>query len=316
MKILYLCYWGINDSLSQSTVYPNLIRLAQLESTKRIIVVSIERGPRPRQILSPQHEKLDYTSLVTGLGFCDKLNDFTVFPYKLNQLCKKHKIDIMLGRGALAGSLLYLTWRKNKISFYVESFEPHSQYMADSGVWMRKGLKYRIQKFLERRQMENAAGLMPVSIAYLEKLRVMGVSKERIQMVPCTVEIERFKFSQRDRIVGREQLGFLPADIVGIYVGKFGDIYHSIGEAFAFFKQAFDFYGVNFRLILLSQVKDKDLELWCKNYNIPKERIHLYFVNHDQVGAFLSISDFAYALIKPGPSKKYCSAIKIGGVLG
>lgn len=312
MKILYLCYWGIKDPLSQSTVYPNLMRLAQLEKIQKIIVVSIEREPIPHEVLLPQHEKLDYTSLASGLKFSDKLSDFMFFPHKLHQFCEKHKIDAMLGRGALAGSLLYLTWKKNRISFYVESFEPHSQYMADSGVWMRKGLKYLIQNFLERKQMENASGLMPVSTTYLDKLKVMGVSEERIQMVPCTVEIEKFKFSQRDRIIGREQLGFLPGDIVGIYVGKFGDIYHSMGEAFVFFKQAFNFYGVNFRLILLSKVKDSDLALWCENYSIPKERIHVFFVNHDEVSAFLSISDFAYALITPGPSKKYCSAIKIG----
>ncbi|GAB1445882.1 hypothetical protein MASR2M41_16140 [Flammeovirgaceae bacterium] len=249
MKILYLCYWGINDSLSQSTVYSNLIRLAQLENTESIVVVSIEREPIFHQVSLPQHEKLEYTSLVSGLGFRDKLNDFMIFPNTLNQLCKKHKIDTMLGRGALAGSLLYLTWKKNRISFYVESFEPHSQYMRDSGVWMRKGFKYLIQRFLERKQMENASGLMPVSTTYLEKLKVMGVSKERIQMVPCTVEIEKFKFSQRDRIIGRKQLGFLPHDIVGIYVGKFGDIYHSMEEAFAALKQAFNYCGFSLRLI-------------------------------------------------------------------
>lgn len=312
MNILYLCYWGINDTLSQSTVYPNLIRLAELDRIHRIIVVSIEREPILRTVSLPKNDKLQYTVLVSGLGFRDKLNDFISFPNQLNELCKKHKVDAMLGRGALAGSLLYLAWKKNRIPFYVESFEPHSEYMLDSGVWSKTGLKFQIQKFLEKKQMENASGLMPVSKTYQEKLKAIGISAERIQMVPCTVDIRKFNFSQSERIVGRERLGFSVNDRVGIYVGKFGDIYHSLAEAFSYFKQAFTFYGSKFKLILLSKVEDSEIQEFCDYYNLPKEQIQTYFVNHDEVATFLSISDFAYAFIKPGPSKRYCSAIKIG----
>ncbi|QNH61467.1 glycosyltransferase [Hymenobacter sediminicola] len=315
MRILFLSYWGLDDPLTISTVFPHLRILQQRPDVESILLVTIERnGAAPVFQPSFNTDKITYAPLVSEPGrnvLITKTDDFLRFPKQLIQLAAEHRSDFLLARGAPAGALAYLVWKQNKLPFYVESFEPHADYMLESGVWQRFDPRYLFQRYWEKKQKELALGLMPVAENYRRQLMQEGVPSGRIVTVPCSVNLTDFKYDVSQRAQVRAQLGF-PADaVVGIYVGKFGDIYYD-QEAYDLFRAAAEHFGDAFRLIVLTPNPLQEVQANLKAVGLDGTRSFVTKAPHHEVPGYLSAADFAFAPIKPAECRKFCSPIKVG----
>ncbi len=310
-KILFICYWGLEDVLTAATVQPRLEILQKLSYIEEILLVTVERGDKPKSSLRHLSKVKHYSLFSKGfpLGFITKINDFITFPEKLARLVKDNNIDVVLAHGAPAGALAYKVWQQARIPFYVSSFEPHADYMAESKVWSKSGLKYIFQKRWERKQIKYAAGLMPVANSYAIEVAKKISDERRICTVPCTVNIETFQYLPEDRKQIRKNLG-LNKTVVGIYVGKFGGLYYN-EEAFQIYQQCFSLIP-DFKLIILSPQSADEIYAMLRKQGISLERVYIGQVQHEEVPAYLSAADFAFATYKPGSSKKYLSPVKIG----
>jgi glycosyltransferase involved in cell wall biosynthesis len=313
MKILFLSYWSAYEGLSSATVIPNLRILAGFEAVDEIIFCSIEREnqePVPL-LLDPKIKHIPLISDLQASVLITKANDFFKFPKALVSICRTHKIDLILCRTSLAGALGYLVHKRINIPFAVESFEPHADYMVDSGVWKTFDPRLWIQRYFERRIKKTAHTLFPVSNHYQEKLLLEGIRQERIIVQPCCVASDDFAFSPADRTRIRKNHNIPDGATVGIYVGKFGGIYYD-SEAFELYAAAFRFFGGSFFLIILSADNSDGVQSYLKQFHIPEDRVVFLKVAHHEVPAYLSAADFAFSTIKPAPSRRYCSPIKDG----
>jgi glycosyltransferase involved in cell wall biosynthesis len=204
-----------------------------------------------------------------------------------------------------------VVWRQSNTPFLVESFEPHADYMLESGVWKRFDLRFIFQKRWEQKQKKYALGLMPVAENYRRKLIEEGVPEEKIRTAPCSVSLTMFGFDWEKRQKMRASLTLAGDTTVGIYAGKFGGLYLE-GEAFKLYKAAFRFFP-NFHLVILTPT---ELHEWVfqqiEESDLPRTKISVKSVNHDQVPDYLSMSDFAYGTYKPGSNTAYLSPVKIG----
>ncbi|MEI6949498.1 hypothetical protein V9K67_20090 [Paraflavisolibacter sp. H34] len=314
MNILYLCYWGLSEGLTQATVFPHLKLLAASDKVEQIIFVTIERngaGGNPAEI--PGHPKVVYRPLVSRnfpVNLLNKINDFVIFPGALKSLIREFDIKKVIARGSPAGALVYKICKEKQIPYYVESFEPHADYMLESDVWRKSDPRYLFQKKWEEKIKSTAAGLMPVAENYKAQLVTEGVCSSRIVTVPCSVDLQRFAFDdgQRQRI--REKLQVAPGALVSIYVGKFGGIYYD-EEAFELFRRLMKIVP---SLVIIILTPDNHAALFDKieKFGLPKERFRILTATHQEVPYYLSAADFALATIKPAPSRKFCSAIKVG----
>ena len=319
MRILFLGYWSLLDGLTTSTIFPHLHLLQAREDVTAIRLVTIERGPPTQVALSLPPEvvalsKLSFEPLQSRPGrnvILNKIEDFTRFPAELVKQVAAFQPDFILARGAPAGALAYLVWQKIKLPFYVESYEPHADYMLESGVWRRYDPRYLFQRHWEKRQKQVALGLMPVAENYHRQLLTEGVPKERISTVPCSVDAASFAFKEPDRQRLRQQLGFDTTATVGVYVGKFGGIYYD-EEAFAVFRAAADYFGPAFRLIVLTPDPVASVLTKLRAVGLAAEQVFVTKAPHAEVPNYLSVADFAFATIKPAPCRLFCSAIKIG----
>jgi hypothetical protein len=319
MRILFLGYWSLHDGLTISTVFPHLRLLQERCDVEAIRLVTIERGDTAQAelIFAPGYstKKITFEPLRSKRSrnvILNKIEDFTRFPSELAHQVHVFKPDFILARGTPAGALAYLVWQKTKLPFYVESFEPHADYMLESGVWRRYDPRYQFQRHWEKRQKQVARGLMPVAENYRQQLIAEGVPAARIATVPCSVDAAAFAFTKTGRQQMRERLGFTnPEIVVGIYVGKFGGIYYDV-EAFQVFRAAADHFGDAFRLILLTP--DPEPEVRCKlaAVGLALNVVVVIKAPHAEVPLYLSAADFAFATIKPAPCRLFCSAIKIG----
>ena len=311
MNILFLSYWGINEGLSQATVIPHLKILSGLSRVDKIIYVSIERNHEKIEPL--QIEKLEHRPLYSrniSPYYLNKIYDFTWMPKKLVYWCELEKIDKVICRSSMAGALGWMVWKKIKIPFYVESFEPHSEYMREAGVWKIYDPRYWFQKYWEKQQKRYAKLLMPVSNKYREYLIKEGVSELKIKVVPCAVNIEKFKFNEHERKKIRQQLNISDRTVVGIYVGKFGGIYYSV-EALDILKICQDTINDCFIIVLSNQSRNM-IKTGMQKFGIDVKRVLIDQVEYNQVPAYLSSADFAFCFHKPHNFSMAYSPIKNG----
>ncbi|MDJ0364545.1 hypothetical protein QMK33_05225 [Hymenobacter sp. H14-R3] len=318
MRILFLGYWGLNEGLTTSTVFPHLRLLQERSDVEAIRLVTIERGMEAQAELTfaPGFEanKISFEPLRSkpaGNVFLNKIEDFTRFPNELVKQVAAFKPDFILARGSPAGALAYLVWKKTKLPFYVESFEPHADYMLESGVWRAYDPRFLFQQYWEKRQKQLALGLMPVAENYRQQLMKEGVPAERIVTVPCSVNAAAFAFEAGVRARVRERLDWPAEVVVGVYVGKFGSIYYD-EEAFQVFRTAADFFGAAFRLIILTPDPLPEVQAKLAAAGLAASQVFVTKAAHHEVPDYLSAADFAFATIKPAPCRLFCSAIKIG----
>jgi glycosyltransferase involved in cell wall biosynthesis len=318
MRILFLGYWGLHDGLTTSTVFPHLRLLQERPDVQAIRLVTIERGPQAQDELmfDPGFavHKISFEPLRSRPGrnvILNKIEDFTRFPAELIKQVAEFRPDFILARGAPAGALAYLVWQKTKLPFYVESFEPHADYMLESGIWRRYDPRYLFQRYWEKQQKQLALGLMPVAENYRQQLIAEGVPANRIATVPCSVDATAFSFTEVARQRIRQKLSFATDAIVGIYVGKFGGIYYD-DEAFKVFNVASQSFKEGFRLIILTPDPIDEVKRKLSQAGLKENHTYVTKANHTEVPDYLSAADFAFATIKPAPCRLFCSAIKVG----
>lgn len=312
MRILFLGYWPYRDVLTQSTVLPHLEVLSEFEEVEQIVFCSIERESKGVEVASGIKKTLHIPLHSKNLRFTivNKINDFIIFPRQIVSVIREHNIDYVIARGAPAGALMYLVWKKTKIPYTVESFEPHSGYMLDSGTWKSWDPRYIFQKRWEEKQKQTADKLIVVSHNYREKLVSEGVPPEKVLLMPCEVDPSRFEVEESIRSKIRKQLGIGEKTTVGIYIGKFGDIYMD-DEAFELFKQATDFIEDFFLIIGSPQDRSEILDK-LERANFPKNRFWVEQIPFEKVPDYLAAADFAFSTIRSTPNRRYCSPIKNG----
>ncbi len=313
-RILFLGYWNLEDGLTYSTIFPHLRILKELPQVEYLHFANTQRESLNKGSLVAIDELgIDYSPLYSKnfvINNLNKIYDFIHFPRLIEQICKRHKINCIIARGAPAGSLAYLVWKKINVPFVVESFEPHAEYMRAAGVWQSFDLRYLFQKHWEKKQKQNAQALITVALNYKEQLISEGISDSKVYLAPCAVDTMLF-YSDTNLRSQMRQSYQIPFDAkVGIYAGKFGGLYLK-EEAFTIFKKAFQQIS-NFHLLLLTNTNSEWLEQQIRLNQLPIDRIIVDFVPYSKVNRYLNMADFAFALYKTNRVSAFLSPVKIG----
>jgi glycosyltransferase involved in cell wall biosynthesis len=312
VRVLYLGYWGLDDGLTKATVLPHVRELAGSQRVSSLLLVTVERKARTASggldIAGVQHNALEASNLRPNLAA--RSADFLRFPLQLARLCEAHRIDLLLARGAPAGALAHLVQAHRGVEYAVESYEPHADYMLDGGVWAPWDPRHLFQRRWEQRLEQQARWLLPVSENFRAVLISRGVPGDRIHVCPCTVDETQFAFSADDRQRTRAQLGLGETVPVGIYVGQFGGTYLDV-DAFIIFR-AFAEADPRFSLVVLTPDEAVTVADIARRAEFPKARLRVLNVAHAEVPRYLSAADVGFATIRPAPSRRFCSPVKVG----
>lgn len=321
MTIFFFAYWGVHEGLTAATVLPNLRLLAADERVRRIVLFTMERVGANAQAATASVdlgiEKVQHVAVVLRPFWLRPLSKWldlrAVYKAALREGEREGAPSWLICRGAPAAVFGYWLSARWGVPYSVESFEPHAAYMVESGVWSAGGLATRVQRYYEKKAKATARLLCVVSLNYLRQLQEYEhIDSNRLQLVPCVVDLQRFAPQSADVVQAmRERIGYREGERVGVYVGKFGSIYYD-AEAFAWFRAALDYYGGNFRLLLLSPTPKAELEAKLRAVGFPLEKVYICLAAHEEVAAYLSAADFAFSPIRPAPSRRFCSPIKDG----
>ena len=210
-----------------------------------------------------------------------------------------------------AGSLGYVLSKASGKPLIIDSYEPHAEAMVENKTWSRKGLKFKILFFLEKKQTRHAKILISATKGMhgyaLEKYKV-NISNFYVK--PACVDLNKFNTLKRKNPSLLLQLK-LENKIVCVYAGKFGGIYLT-KEVFDFFAAAEKFWGDRFRVLLLTPHDKETLFKWAMDSNFSADKMVIRFVSHDKIPDYLGVGDFGITPVKSIPTKRFCTPIKDG----
>lgn len=312
MRILYISYWSLSDPLTAAAIYPYLPIMVR-DKGAEVVLYTFETSrdrleERPFSMPGVEHRPLHPRRWLNG----------TLAKVELIARGRKELIreacdggyDLVFAKGSMAGAFAHMVHSATGLPYVVESFEPHSEYMAECGVWPKGGLRYRFFGHYERLQVQHAQRIITVTHNHRNDLIASGVDPQRVSVIPSITDLERFKFNADDRGRRRKELGIPDHARVGIYVGKFGGLYFD-HEAFTIFKRSMERHDDQ-HVIVLSPMDREWINGRALAAGIDLSRFHVLSVQHHDVPSYLSAADTAFSPIKPAPIKLYQCPVKNG----
>jgi glycosyltransferase involved in cell wall biosynthesis len=310
-RIHFISYWPRFSGITQSSVIPTIAYLIKQGIANHIFLYTREIDISKNQ----KHEmlKVSWCPVLIGRFENSGLQLIETTISFLNLICNEpRQKSLIIARGATAGGIAWFISKLTRIPFIVESFEPHSAYMTESGVWPKNSLKARLQRYLEKKQIINACALITVSRAYTELLQAEYKQLSNVYTIPCTVSFQMFNLKHPGELYQNIlNAGYhLSADTkIGIYVGQFGDIYYK--EEFFELLASLQNQDPNFFQIILTPKPDLVYDL-IEDYKINKQQVMAKAVDWTEIPLYLRIADFGICLVRQSKHKRFCSPIKTG----
>lgn len=312
MRVYFISTWSSESGLSNATVHPHLDQLASDSRVDEIVYFSVESLSGAK-----------YMEATGKVLHCPVVQDKVSIPilssalkhwattHEILEMAANKRPDLVICRGAPAGIYGYKLWRRFGTPYYVESFEPHAEYMRQSGTWTRFDVKYLIQNRWEALVKKTASGLITVSDGYADFLiEKEDLPADKVLSVPCWVDSIKFDFDSEVRSVIRKRLGIEDA-LTCVYLGKFGGLYYD-EEAFRAFGVIQNQVGGSLFLILLTSSDKKYVRKLLQKYGFEKHQYIIELVPHESISDYLSAADFAISFHKSIPLAFSFSPIKYG----
>ncbi len=317
-NILVITQWGYREGLIQSYTLPYLKIIHAINPGATIYLVTQEKtGLEKNQndLRTIKQELLAYNIVLVPEKY-HRAGAAKYFFLAINFL--KHLLFIF-SKGVKhihtfctpAGGYGYILSKFSGRPLIVDSYEPHSEYMLDCGVWKEDQFAFKVLNILEKKQAQRAKYLIAATRAIVgHSEKKFGIDISPWDVKPACVDLERFSFHEGKAKKLREQLQFADK-IVCVYAGKFGDFYLK-EEVFEFYKVAFDYWKERFHVLLLSDITATELDEYCHQFQLNRSAFTLVMAPHNLVPDYLSASDFGLSPYRPTFSKKFCTPIKNG----
>ncbi len=311
--LLFLDYWSLHEPLTQATVLPTLRMVMAERLADRIVLVTVERGEQAVVKGSALAAGIDHVPLTASAWPPRPVArgwDLVRMVPRLAAVVRREKVGFIMARGVVAGGYAHFVSRVTGVPYGVDYFEPHNRYMTDVGEWRPGGPLDRGLAWLIRQQVRSAQKFVTVSWNYRRQLIAEGAEPGHALTAPCPVDAERMRYDPADRDRIRKRHGWADA-CIGIYVGKFGGLYHR-EQAFRAFAEAQRLIGDRFAMIILSPHPEEEVRAGLQAGGFKGNRFIIKHADHREVAEHLSAADIAFAIYRGTPSSACISPMKIG----
>lgn len=209
-RTLYICYFGLREPLVQTQVLPYLRHLALAGIKANLLTFEPQLQDRwSNDALADQRKQL----LEDGINWYSlpyhKSPSLPATAYDIVagarfavKLARREGLDVLHARAhvPMAMALLALRFVGLRLVFDIRGLM--AEEYADAGVWKAHSLPYRLVKRLERAGIRRADQIVVLT----ERLRDWLVQNnlkqaERIQVIPCCVDFDRFAVEQNAEAV-------------------------------------------------------------------------------------------------------------------
>lgn len=224
----------------------------------------------------------------------------------------RHRPRAILALGNVAGAFGYIIGRALGMKVIIFTYEPHSEFMRDCGVWSATSLKYRLLHLMEYQMGIHADYIATGTLHMVNRLRAWG-SRAKVVRIPSCVDDERFLHlpEARAQIRGRLEATGRP---VFVYAGKFGDLYYN-DEIATLCAKLRELIPDSYFLVLTPNPVEEVRPLFERQGLAKPQDLHVTFAEFEDMPRWLSAADMGIVAVPPLPSQRYRSPIKVGEYL-
>ncbi|MFK7900658.1 MAG: glycosyltransferase [Cyclobacteriaceae bacterium] len=321
-RIFIFAYYSYNDPVFQSAVLPYFLNFPEKElyqfilltfEQKKFSLSTNERKEVEKKLLN--HNIVWHrTKWHSGqLKIIKKAFDLSWGIIYSLYLVLKNKAQIVYSEGFPGAIISHFITRITRRKHIIHTFEPHTDYMIESGIWKAKSWEAVLLNKYEKKVALSADLIMTATEAYKKKIVNWGLNQEKIMIVPSCVDTSLFQYNSNDRKEIRNRLNINDNDIIITYLGKFGGMYTE--------KEFFDFANscvsnhpaIKFHFWIFTSHSLDVIKGWISNYdNITEKHFLINKLTREEVPKYLSASDVGFVGVKQYPSKRFCSPIKDG----
>lgn len=318
-RVLFISYNGMLDPLGQTQVIPYLRGLAK--RGVQFTLLSFERaaaftgeGARKRdelrRELSEQGIEWHWLRYHQRPSVPATIYDVIAGIRKARSLVRRNGIKMVHARSHIPATIALALKRSLGTKMIFDLRGLMAEEYVDAQHWRKDSVPYRITKAAERRIFEETDAVVTLTeriwpiIKEWDGLRGREVHHA---VVPCCVDLSRFKFSEEDRAQRRKELG-LGDNFTIVYSGSIGSWY--LTEEMA------DFFAVLRRrrpdahLIWLINGSHEAVRQLMKSRNVPADHFSVLSTPASMVPSYLSAADAGLSFNKPCFSKLASSPTK------
>lgn len=241
-----------------------------------------------------------------------KLWDMLMAFGKVGSLRIKHNIGVVVAFANVSAAYSYILSKIFRMKLMIYSYEPHSEFLVELGIWSKSNLQYKVLKYLEDKAGQKADVILTGTKYMVEELMTNNPNK-KVFRAPTGVDENEFNFKASARKFIRQKLNLSNQKVI-LYMGKFGDLYYK-EEVVAFFSGLYQ-HDESMFFIIITRYPHDEVKNWFAKYSIPK---HNYFITGNlsdkEIKEFMSVADMGVSAVPPSPSQKYRSPTKVGEYL-
>lgn len=313
---IFVTYNGLLDPLGPSQILPYVERLHRRWP---IGIVSFERRDRlaDHAALTAMNKRLEdqriywrwlryhkWPSLLATTW------DLLVGAAALRTAARRMGAGLIHARGYLPAAIAGRARTGLPLLFDIRGLQPEEY--VDGGVWREGELKHRLAKRAERRFFREASGAVVLTSAirpYVEQRFLEHGRHPPLEVIPCCVDLERFRFDPSARTRIRAVLGVADATVLFVYSGSIGTWYQpaEMAEFVARFKHE---AAHSVHLLWIVNNAPEAATAASMAAGLRTTEFSVRQAPPAEVPAYLSASDAALALIRPCFSKRSSSPTK------
>ncbi len=317
---LFISYNGMLDPLGQSQVIPYLSALSESAGV-RFTLLSFERA----QAYTPEGKarvgEVERGLAASGIewhrlryhqrpSLPATFYDVAAAVRYASRLVKRNRIEVAHGRNPIMATIALALKRRFGVKMIFDVRGLLADEYVDAGHWRAGSVNYRLTKAMERRCLAASDGVVTLTeriwpiLKEWDGLRGRNVAHE---VIPCCVDLERFRYDAGARQARRAELG-LDGRFVVVYSGSVGGWY--LTEEMADFFAALSKARADAHFLWLTPSAHEVVRNIMSERGISEEKYTVLASRPADVSSYLSAADAGLAFIKPCFSKLASSPTK------
>jgi len=323
-RVLFISYNGMLEPLGQTQVLPYLRELSK--RGVRFTLLSFEKpaaftpeGQREcealRQELSEHGIEWHWLRYHQRPSLPATVFDVQAGVRYAGRLVKRNKVELVHARSYIPATIALALKRKFGVKMIFDVRGLMAEEYVDAEHWPKGGLRYRITKATERRIFAATDGVVTLTeriwpiIKEWEGLKGRDVHHE---VIPCCVDLSRFKFDERERARLRTELK-LGDRLTLVYSGSLDGWY--LTEEMADFFAHVVRRRTDAHVLWLTKGRHERVRQLMAMRGISDDRFSVRAVAPRDMPSYLAAGDVGVAFIKPCFSKLASSPTKNGEYL-
>lgn len=302
MRVVYVTHNGIGTALVRSQVLPYLDLLRRRGYD--VDLITFERGDPYPEGEFPRDRWHPLTPNPGG-SLSAKVKDIARGIWVVLRVAARVRPDTLHARSYLPAAICWVVSRVLRIPFVFDMRGFMGEEYVDAGSWSRTDLRYRALTWAEGLLLRSAAHVVVLTNAAADQLRSDRRYRgrvSRITVIPCAVDLERFRPSPRSSSVPTL-----------VYSGSLGTWY-LLDEMVRAYAHALAHVPA-LRFLFLNRTDHQLIEQSWARHGLPRDLLEIRACRFEEVPAQLGRAHVGIAFLRMTPSKLASSPIKVAEYL-